>query len=114
MAAKSGGQKGAPQEAPKQRPAFEERYGRIKATVWRQESDQGPWYSVVFTRSYKDAQGNWQTSNSFGLDDTLPLSELARRVFHWMQAQRTKDRAAQNGTEQQPERQPGDDSDIPF
>jgi hypothetical protein len=114
MAAKNSSRPGAPaQEASKQRPAFEERYGRIKATVWRQESDQGPWYSVVFTRSYKDNQGNWQTSHSFGLDDTLPLAELARRVFHWMQAQRTKDRAAQNGPEQPAERQPGDD-DIPF
>jgi hypothetical protein len=49
----------ATQGTPKQRPAATLRYGRLKATIWRQESDKGPWYSVVLTRSYTDQGGNW-------------------------------------------------------
>ena len=38
-------------EAKKQRPVFEARYGRLRVSVWRQESDKGPWFNVVLSRS---------------------------------------------------------------
>ncbi len=56
MAAKNSPQKSqAPaQENGKQRPAHEIRLGRIKATIWANQNDNGTWYNVTLSRSYKD------------------------------------------------------------
>src|SRR5207247_8460885 len=106
MATKTSGQKAAPQqEAPKQRPAFEARYGRLKATVWRQESDQGPWFSTVLTRSYKDSQGNWKSSTSYGRDDLLIVAKLCDQVHTWIYQEQAKQATQANGA--RTERQPG-------
>lgn len=114
MATKNNSPQGASrQEAPKQRPAGEIRYGRLKATIWRQESEQGPWYSVVVTRSYKDAQGEWASSQSFGRDDLLVLAKLCDQAHSWIYRQQAQDQASQ-ATSPPPEREPGQDEDIPF
>ena len=97
-------------EAPKQRPAHELRFGRLKLTIWRQESDKGPWYSIVPTRSYRDPQGNWHSAQSFGLDDLLLLGKMCDLADTWIRQQKAKD--AQNG--QEPEAQPQSGDDIPF
>jgi hypothetical protein len=105
MATKNGGRTSViPRpEQPKQRPAFEVRYGRLKATVWRQDSEQsGPWYTTVLTRSYKDDSGNWQSSQSFGRDDMLVIAKLCDRVHSWIW---------QEQANQQRERQPGEDDE---
>src|SRR5205085_1627713 len=86
------------QEATKQRPAQTIRFGRLKATIWRQESDKGPWYTVVLTRSYKDQAGQWQSSGSFGRDDLLLLAKLADQAHTWICRQLAKDAvSADNG-----------------
>jgi len=82
-------------ETPKQRPAHEIRFGRLKLTIWKQESDKGPWFSVVPTRSYRDAQGNWHSSQRFGLDDLLLLAKLCDLADTWIRRERMKDN--QNG-----------------
>jgi hypothetical protein len=84
MAAKNGGQKAGRQDPPKQRPVFEARMGRLKAACWQQESDQGPWFSVTLSRSYKDGQRSWQTAHSFGRDDLLVLAKLCDQVHTWI------------------------------
>ena len=114
MATKTSGQRSAPpQEAPKQRPAFEARYGRLKVTVWRQESDKGPWFSTVPTRSYKDNQGNWKTSSSFGRDDLLLMAKLLEQAHTWIWREQAKQITQAN--EPQTEREPGlDEEPIPF
>ena len=107
MATKTSGPKGAPpQEAPKQRPAFEARMGRLKATDWRQESDKGPWYSTVITRSYKDDAGNWQSYQRFVRDDLLVEAKLCDQVHSWIWWELAK---------QQRGRQPGEEDEVvPF
>ena len=77
MAAKTAARRETTSQAAKQRPAQTLRLGRLKATIWRQESDTGPWYSVVFSRAYKDQADNWQSSESFGRNDLLLLAKLA-------------------------------------
>src|SRR5437870_167705 len=98
-------------EAPKQRPAQTIRYGRLKATVWRQESDKGPWYSVALARTYRDQAGNWQSSGSFGRDDLLVLAKLADQAHSWIHRQMAQD-AASAGNGQTEEEEAG--QDIPF
>src|SRR6516165_12063184 len=95
MGTKNGTHGGAAaQEAPKQRPAQTIRYGRVKAAIWRQESDKGPWYSVAFARTYRDQSGNWQSSGSFGRDDLLLLAKLADQAHSWICRQMGKDSEA--------------------
>jgi hypothetical protein len=104
MGTKNGGLKSAPprEQAPKQRPAHEIRFGRLKATVWRQESDKGPWFSTVFSRSYRDDGGNWQSSQSFGRDDLLVLAKMCDLADTWI---RHEQAALQR------DRQPGEDDE---
>ena len=103
----------ATQEAPKQRPAQTIRYGRLKATVWRQESDKGPWYSVAFARTYRDQAGNWQSSGSFGRDDLLVVAKLADQAHSWVHRQMAQD-VASTGNGQTEEEGVGEDQEIPF
>jgi hypothetical protein len=64
------------------RPAYEVRFGRIKATVWANHNpEQGTWYSVSITRRYKDGQGQWQSATTYGRDD-LPLVAKAADLAH--------------------------------
>ena len=103
MATKNGTRAGTQtQENPKQRPAQTIRFGRLKATIWRQESDNGPWYTVVLTRTYKDQAGSWQSSSSFGRDDLLLLAKLADQAHSWVCRQIAKDATSgMNGQEEQ-------------
>jgi len=50
----------------------------IVATVWRNKNTSGDyWYSTVIVRKYKDGQGNWRDSGSFGADDLLVVMKVA-------------------------------------
>src|SRR5439155_25304793 len=112
MGTKNGTRGGAAtQEAPKQRPAQTIRYGRLKAAVWRQESDKGPLYSVAFARTYRDQAGNWQSSGSFGRDDLLVLAKVADQAHSWIHRQMAQD-AASAGNGHTEEAEGGED--IPF
>ena len=65
------------------RPAQKLRLGLITATIW----DNDGFYSVDLSRSYKDAQGDWNNSNSFSHADLLNLSKLAQRAENWIAGQ---------------------------
>lgn len=88
----------APQKANK--PAHEVRCGRIKATIWENETANGTRYNVTFIRLWRDDQGNWQDSPSFGRDDLLLLAKVADKAHDWILAQGVN-------------RQPGDE-DAPY
>src|ERR1043165_1341920 len=108
MAATANG-KTSTREAKKQRPVFEVRYGRLRASVWRQESDKGPWFNVTLSRSYKDDAGNWQNSSSFGTRDLLEVANLCQEAHTWIYRELAKERGQNEGG--------GDDApddDIPY
>jgi len=65
------------------RPAQKLRLGLITATIW----DNDGFYSVDLSRSYKNAQGEWNNSTSFGHADLLNLSKLAQRAENWIAGQ---------------------------
>ena len=59
------------------KPVDEVRIGRVKATIWRnQTEDDRPRYNVVFARLYKDGD-TWQSTQSFGRNDLLLLAKVA-------------------------------------
>jgi hypothetical protein len=55
------------------------RYGAISASIWKNETDNGTWFNVTFSRSYKDGK-EWKHADSFGRDDLLTLAKVANEA----------------------------------
>jgi hypothetical protein len=79
----SDGEKNAP-------PVHEERLGRIKASVWKNDTENGPMFNVTFARLYHDGK-NWKDSHSYSRDDCLVLARLADIVSVWIYQQGGKE-----------------------
>ena len=50
--------------------------GAVEVAVWKNEGENGDFNSVSIHRSYKDKEGNWQSTNSFKAND-LPKALIA-------------------------------------
>ena len=59
-----------------QKPVDEIRIGRVKATIWRNGTDEQPRHNVTFARLYKDGD-QWKSTHSFGRNDLLVLAKVA-------------------------------------
>jgi len=71
----------------KKRPIHEIRLGRIRAAVWESETSGGTRHNVTFSRLYRDEQGTWHDSDSFGRDDLPLLWKVADCVHTWIMQQ---------------------------
>ena len=60
-----------------QKPVDEIRIGRVKATIWRNGTEDRPRHNVTFSRLYKDDAGEWKSTQSFGCNDLLVLAKVA-------------------------------------
>lgn len=58
--------------------------GRIRAAIWENESEKGPWHSVTFSRLYKDEADAWKDSTSFSRDDLPLLMKVADQVHTFL------------------------------
>ena len=78
-----------------QKPVDEIRIGRVKATIWRNGTDEQPRHNVTFGRLYKEGD-QWKTTQSFGRNDLLVLAKVAdqahSRIFALPQGRRDGDR----------------------
>ncbi|SEL40649.1 hypothetical protein [Pacificibacter marinus] len=68
-------------------PAHKVKLGLITATIWNNDG----FYSVDLSRSYKNGQGDWQSTPSFAQGDLLNASKCAERAEIWIARQMTKD-----------------------
>ena len=66
------------------KPANQLRCGNIKATIWENTSEKGPFFSTTFSRSFKDQSGEWRNGTSFGLNDLEALVSVAREAKEWI------------------------------
>lgn len=64
-------------------PAHTIRFGRVKATIWANESLNGTWHSVQVCRLYKDAD-EWKQSDSFGRDDIPLVCKVLDLAHTWI------------------------------
>ena len=62
---------------PKKAPAEKIRVGLITASIWENTNDNGTFHNVTFERRYKDAEGNWKSTHSYGFYDLLDLAKAA-------------------------------------
>ena len=76
----------APQsEEEKVQPVHAIRLRNVRAAIWV-EPDRGrcTYLNVTFSRSYRDQEGNWHTTESFGRDDLLLLAKVADLAHTWI------------------------------
>ena len=64
----------------------------IRATIWCNDGQHGPWYSVEFSRSYKDTRGEWKDTDSFSGSDLVLLGKVADLAHTWICEQAKADR----------------------
>ena len=81
----------------KNRPARTLQDGALKASLWKNHSKNGAFYSVTFSRTYRDDNGNYHDSSSFSGTDLLKLSRLAARAYEDTQALREQTLMGQEG-----------------
>ena len=73
----------APQDK-KPKPVTTLRCSSIKASVWKNEGMNGPFYNVTVARSYKGQDGVWKNSDSFGVTDLDALIVVAQQATRWI------------------------------
>ena len=65
------------------KPVQELRLGAIKATIWRNETANGPRCNVTVSRLYKEGD-EWRSSDSFGREDLLTLAMVLDLAHTWI------------------------------
>jgi hypothetical protein len=64
-------------------PVQEIRLGRIRASIWANQTDEGVRHNVIFTRIYKTGH-HWHDTATFGRDDLLLISQAAELAHRWI------------------------------
>ena len=72
------------------RPATTLRCGNIKATIWQNVPENGPFFAATFSRPFKDQPGAWRNDTSFSLNDLEALMNIACEAKEWMTAHTLK------------------------
>lgn len=86
----------------KQKPIHEIRLGKVKAAIWRNETDNGPRFSVIIVRLYKVEGGDWESSSSFGRDELPLVSKVADLVHTWTYQQSERPEQPKAQTQESP------------
>jgi hypothetical protein len=63
------------------------RLRNIRAAVWANDTEFGTRHNVTVSRLYKDDEGQWRTSESFGRDDLLLLAKVLDLAHTWISEQ---------------------------
>jgi len=88
----------------KVKPVHEVRLGRIKATIWQNETQNGSsMYNTTICRLWRDGK-QWKDSSSFGRDDLPLVAKVADMVHTWIftqnQDQNGSHKSEQNDSDQ--------------
>ncbi len=71
----------------KTKPAHSIREADVKATIWRNHGENGDFYNVTLSRTFKDEEGNPKNTNSFGLYDLTKIEMVVRNARTWIMDQ---------------------------
>jgi hypothetical protein len=78
--------KGGNKMATNNKPTHMLRCGNIKATIWQNDSEKGPFFATTFSRPFKDQSGAWRNGTSYGLNDLEALMNVALEAKEWIAA----------------------------
>ena len=79
-----------------EKPVHEVRLGKVKAAIWKNDTESGVRFGVTFSRIYKTDSG-WESSTSFGRDELPLLAKVADMAHTWIYQQ--NDRSDSSNTE---------------
>lgn len=81
------------------KPAHTIRYRNLKATIWKNASNNGDFYSVTLSRSYQDKEDQWHDASSFNTNDLPTVAKLCNDAHSWITwaERRAKDEAEKSG-----------------
>lgn len=104
------------------RPATTLRAYPLQAAIWRNETKNGPFHTVTFSRSYKDDSGEYHDVDSYSGPQLLQLSHLANKAYEKAEKLTRAARAEADDEEedvpvrraQQTASAPDIDEEIPF
>lgn len=65
--------------------------GEVAAAIWRNVGENGSFYTVDFTRSYKDTDGKYQTARNFSGTQILRHMRLASKAYDTIELLRAED-----------------------
>ena len=69
--------------------------GRVRASVWENTTKEGEtFHTVSFERSYKDKDGKWHNTNSYGAKDLFSLIRVATQVARFCAFPETNEKEA--------------------
>lgn len=74
------------------KPVHTVRHRSIKATIWKNETSNGPMYNVTVVRSYRDDNGEWKDSHSIGYDDLGNVAALMYEAHAYISQLRAAER----------------------
>jgi hypothetical protein len=57
--------------------------GGLTPSIWKNDGENGPFYTVTPTRSYKQGE-QWKETNSYHPQDLLELAEMLREARAWI------------------------------
>jgi hypothetical protein len=64
--------------------------GNIKASIWQNHSEKGPFFATTFSRPFKDPSDAWRNGTSFGLNDLDTLMNAVLEAKEWISAHSLK------------------------
>ncbi|MAT50121.1 MAG: hypothetical protein CL958_03040 [Euryarchaeota archaeon] len=77
---------------PDSKPIDTIRDGSLKATIWKRFGDNGNFYSVEISRTWRDDEGKYHDSHSFTGSELLRVSRLADIAYSETRLLRDADR----------------------
>jgi len=67
--------------------------GALQVSIWKNESENGSFYSTKIVRRYKDGE-DWKDANSFSGSDILKVVNLMQKAYDVIGELRKADKAA--------------------
>lgn len=65
-------------------PAHTNRHGKIKATIWANQTQKGLMYHVTLVRSYQDENEQWHDTQLFGVQDLMIVAKAMFDAHTWI------------------------------
>ena len=60
-------------------PIYESRIASVRSAIWENVTPKGTFFNVTFDRTYRDENGQWKNSHSFGAHDIEALGLTQQR-----------------------------------
>jgi hypothetical protein len=64
------------------------RDGALKATIWENAGENGPYFTTTFARTYQASDGSLKDAHSFSGSEMLRVPELPRQAYSTVSAYR--------------------------